>query len=62
MKLDHFLTPYIKISSKWIKDINVRLDTIKLLEENTGRTFSDINHSSIFFDPSPRVIEMKTKI
>ena len=62
MKLEHSLTPYTKIKSKWIKDINVQLDTIKLLEENIGRTLSDINLSSIFSDPSPRVMEIKTKI
>ena len=62
MKLEHSLTPYTKIDSKWIKDLNVRLDTIKLLEENTGRTLSDINHSNIFFDPSPKVMEIKTKL
>ena len=62
MKLDHSLTPYRKISSKWIKDLNVRLDTIKLLEENIDRTLSDINHSNTFFDLSSRVMEIKTKI
>ena len=62
MKLEHFLTPYTKINSEWIKDLNVRLDTIKLLEENIGRTLSGINHSNIFFNPSPRVMEIKTKI
>ena len=60
MKLEHFLTCYTKI--KWIKDLNVRPDTIKLLEENIGRTLFDINHSNIFFDPLPRVMKMKTKI
>ena len=62
MKLEYPLTPYTKINSKWIKDLNVRPDTIKLLEENIGRTLFDINHSKIFFDPPPRVIEIKTKI
>ena len=62
MKLEHFLTPYPKINSKWIRDINVILDTIKLLEENIGRTLFDINHIKIFFDPRPRVMEIKTKI
>ena len=61
MKLKHTLTPYTKINSKWIKDLNVRLDTIKLLEENLGRTLFDRNHSKIFFDPPPRVMEIKTK-
>ena len=62
MKLEHFLTPYIKINSKWIKDLNVRPETIKLLEENIGRTVFDINHSKILYDPPPRVMEIKTKI
>ena len=60
MKLEHSLTPYTKINSKLIKDLNVRPDTIKLLEENIGRTFYDINHSKILFDSLPR--EMETKI
>ena len=62
MKLEHYLTPYTKINSKWIKDLNVRPDTIKLLEENIGKTHFDVNHSKIFFDPPPRVKEIKTKI
>ena len=62
MKLEHSLTPYTKINSKWIGDLNVRTDTEKLLEENIGRTLFDINHSKIFFGPHPRVMEIKTKI
>ena len=62
MKLEHYLTSYTKINSKWIKDLNVRPDTIKLLEENIGKTLFDINHSKIFFDSPPRVTEIKTKI
>ena len=57
-----YLTPYTKINSKWIKYLNVRPETIKLLEENIGKTFSDINHNTILYDSSPRVMEMKTKI
>ena len=59
MKLEHFLTPYIKI--KWVKDLNVRPETIKLLEENIGKILSDINHSRILYDPLPRVMEIKAK-
>ena len=62
MKLEHSLTPYTKINAKWIRDLNVRPDTIKLLEENIGRTLFDINHSKIFFDPHPRVMEIKTNV
>ena len=62
MKLEHSQTPYTKINSKCIKDLNVRPDTIKLLEENIGRALFDINHSKIFFDPPPRVMKIKTKI
>ena len=62
MKLEHFVTPYTKINSKWIKDLNVRPETVKLLEENTGKTLSDINHSRILYDPPLRVMEMKGKI
>ena len=62
MKLEQFLTQYTKISSKWIKDLNLRPETIKLLEENIGRTLDDINQNKILYDPSPRVIEIKTKV
>ena len=62
MKLEHFLTPHAKINSKWIKDLNVKPETIKLLEENIGRTLSGINHSKILCDSSPRVMEIKGKI
>ena len=61
MKLEHFLTAYTKINSKWIKDLNVRPETIKLLEENISRTL-DINQSKILYDPPPRIMEIKTKI
>ena len=62
MKLEHFLTPYTKINSKWIKDLHERPETIQLLEENIGRTLNDINQSKILYDPSPRVMEIKTKV
>ena len=62
MKSEHFLTPYTKINSKWITDLNVISKTIKLLEENIGRTLYDINHSKILYDPPPRVMERKTKV
>ena len=62
MKLEDSLTPYTKINSKWIKDLNARLDTIKLLEENIGRTLFDINCSKIVLDSPPRVMKIKTKI
>ena len=61
MKPEHFLTPYIKIDSKWIKDLNVRPETVKLLEENIGKTLSDINHSRILYDPPPRILAIKAK-
>ena len=61
MKLEHFLTPYTKINSKCIEDLNVRPETIKLLEENMGKTLSDINHSKILYDPPPRILEIKAK-
>ena len=62
MKLEHFLTPYTKINSKWIKDLNVRPETIKLLEENIGKTLSNVHHSRILYDPPPRILEIKAKI
>ena len=62
MKLEHFLTPYTKINSKWIKDLQVRPETIKLLEENIGKTLSDRNHSRFLYDPPPRILEIKAKI
>ena len=62
MKLEHFLTSYTKINSKWIKNLNIRPETIELLEENMGRTLSDINHNKILYDPPPRVMDIQTKI
>ena len=62
MKLEHFLTPYTKINSKSIKDLNVRPETIKLLEENIGKTLSDTHHNRILYDPPPRILEIKAKI
>ena len=62
MKLEHFLIPYTKINSKWIKDLNLRPETIKLLKENKSRTLDDINQSKILYDPPPRVMEIKTKV
>ena len=62
MKLEYFLTPYTKINSKWIKDLNVRPETIQLLEENIGKPLSNINHSRILYDPPPRILEIKSKI
>ena len=61
MKLEHFLKPCTKINSTWIKDLNVRPETTKLLEENTGRTLNDINQSKILYDPPPRLTEIKAK-
>ena len=61
MKLEHYLTPYSKINSKWIKDLNVQPETIQLLEENIGKTLSNINHSRILYDPPPRILEIKAK-
>ena len=62
MKLEHSLTPHTEINSKWIKDLHIRSESIKLLEDNIGRTLHDINHSKILFDPPPRVMEIKSKI
>ena len=62
MKLEHFLTPYTKINSKWTTDLNIKPETIKLLEENIGKTLSDINHSRILYDLPPRILEIKAKI
>ena len=60
MKLEYFLTPYIKVNSKWIDDLNVRPESIKFLEENIGRILNDINQSKILYDPPPAVMEIKT--
>ena len=62
MKREYFLTPYTKINSKWFKDLNVRPETIKLLEKNIGKTLFDVNHSRILYNPPPRVLEIKPKI
>ena len=62
MKLEHFLTAYTKVNSKWINNLNVRPETIKLLEESIGKTLSDINHNRILYDPHPRILETKAKI
>ena len=62
MKLEHFLTPYTKINSKWIKDLIVRPETIELFQENIGRTLDDINQSKILYDPLPRMKKIKTKV
>ena len=62
MKLEHFLTPYTKINSNWIKDLNVRPESIKLLKENIGKTLSNIHHSRILYDPHPRILEIKANI
>ena len=59
LRLERFLTPYTKINSKWIKDLNIRPETIKLLEENIGKTVSDINHSRNIYDPPPRILEIR---
>jgi len=61
MKLEHFLTPYTKINSKWIKDLNVKPETIKFLKKNIGKTLSNINNSKILYDPPPKVMEIKIK-
>ena len=62
MKLEHFLTPYTKVNSRWIKDLDVRPETIKLLEENIGKTLHDINQNKILYDQPPTVMEIKTKV
>ena len=62
MKLEHFLIPYTKVNSKWIKDLNVRPETIKFLDRNINRTLDDINQNKILYDPPPRIMEIKTKV
>ena len=62
MKLEHFLTLYTKINSKWIKNLNIKPETLRLLRENIGKTHSDISNSRILYDPLPRVLEIKAKI
>ena len=62
MELEPLLMPYTKINSKWTKDLNIRPETIKLLEGNIGKTLSIINHSRILYDPPPRILEIKAKI
>ena len=62
MKLEYFLTPYTEITSKWINNLNIRPETIKLLEKNIGKTLSDIHHSRILYDPPPRILEIKAKV
>ena len=62
MKLEYLLIPHTKINSKWLKDLNLRPEIVKLLEENTGRTIPDINHNKILYSPPPRVMEIKTKV
>ena len=62
MKLEHFLTPYTKINSKWINDLSVRPETVKLLEENIDRILDDINQGKILYDPPPRLKEIKAKV
>ena len=62
MKLEHFLMPYTKINTKWIKDLNIRPENIKFVEKNIGKTLSDINHSRILYDPHPRIMEIKAKV
>ena len=62
MKLEHFQTPYTKVNSKWIKDLNIISETIKFLERNIGRTLDDVNQNKILYDPPPRIMEIKTKV